>query len=216
MRTNRSKESVETYNKAAKNYQEKVMGIDLYNDTYDKFCALIDKKNPEILEVACGPGNVTKYLYSKRIDFKILVIDLAPSMIELAKINNPQADFKVMDCRNIEKLDKIFDAILCGFCMPYLSKQECNKMIADFSKLLKPEGVLYFSTMEDDYDKSGFETTSFSGQDRVYIYYHQADFLTECLISSGLNIIDFQRKDCPEPDGTFFTDMIFIARKNNN
>jgi len=216
MRTNRSKESVETYNKAAKNYQEKVMGIDLYNDTYDKFCALIDKKNPEILEVACGPGNVTKYLYSKRIDFKILGIDLAPSMIELAKINNPQADFQVMDCRNIEKLDKIFDAILCGFCMPYLSKQECNKMIADFSKLLKPEGVLYFSTMEDDYDKSGFETTSFSGQDRVYIYYHQADFLTECLISSGLNIIDFQRKDCPEPDGTFFTDMIFIARKNNN
>ena len=49
MRTNRSKESVETYNKAAKNYQEKVMGIDLYNDTYDKYCALIDKKNPEIL-----------------------------------------------------------------------------------------------------------------------------------------------------------------------
>jgi ubiquinone/menaquinone biosynthesis C-methylase UbiE len=216
MRTNRSKESVEIYNKAAKNYQEKVMGIDLYNDTYDKFCALIDKKNPEILEVACGPGNVTKYLYSKRLDFKILGIDLAPSMIELAKINNPKADFKVMDCRNIEKLDKIFDAILCGFCMPYLSKQECNKMIADFSKLLKPEGVLYFSTMEDDYDKSGFETTSFSGQDRVYIYYHQADFLTECLISSGLNIIDFQRKECPEPDGTFFTDMIFIARKNNN
>jgi len=216
MRTNRSKESVEIYNKAAKNYQEKVMGIDLYNDTYDKFCALIDKKNPEILEVACGPGNVTKYLYSKRLDFKIFGIDLAPSMIELAKINNPKADFKVMDCRNIEKLDKIFDAILCGFCMPYLSKQECNKMIADFSKLLKPEGVLYFSTMEDDYDKSGFETTSFSGQDRVYIYYHQADFLTECLISSGLNIIDFQRKECPEPDGTFFTDMIFIARKNNN
>ena len=153
------------------------MGIDLYNDTYDKFCALIDKKNPEILEVAWGPGNVTKYLYSKRIDFKILGIDLAPSMIELAKINIPKADF---------------------------------------SKLLKPEGVLYFSTMEDDYDKSGFETTSFSGQDRVYIYYHQADFLTECLISSGLNIIDFQRKECPEPDGTFFTDMIFIARKNNN
>ncbi len=214
MHKNRSKESIETYNKAAKNYQDKVMEIDLYNDTYDKFCALIDKKNPEILEVACGPGNVTKYLYSKRPDFKILGIDLAPNMIELAKINNPQADFKVMDCRNINKLNKKYDAIMCGFCMPYLSQQECSKLIADFSKLLNPNGLLYFSTMEDDYDKSGFETTSFSGQDRVYIYYHQADFLADCLITSGLKIIDLQRKDCPEPDGSFFTDMIFIARKN--
>lgn len=214
MRIKRNKESVETYNKAAKNYQDKVMDMVLYNDTYDKFCALIDKKNPEILEVACGPGNVTKYLSSKRIDFKILGIDLAPSMIELATINNPQADFKVMDCRTIEKLDQNFDAIMCGFCMPYLSQQECSKMITDFSKLLRPNGVVYFSTMEDDYEKSGYETTSFSGQVRVYIYYHQADFLAACLTTSGFKIIDLQRKDCPEPDGTFFTDMIFMARKN--
>lgn len=214
MRIKRNKESVETYNKAAKNYQDKVMDMVLYNDTYDKFCALIDKKNPEILEVACGPGNVTKYLSSKRIDFKILGIDLAPSMIELATINNPQADFKVMDCRHIEKLDKNFDAIMCGFCMPYLSQQECRKMITDFSKLLRPNGIVYFSTMEDDYEKSGYETTSFSGQDRVYIYYHQADFLADCLTTSRLQLIDLQRIDCPEPDGTFFTDMIFMARKN--
>lgn len=214
MRKNRSKESIETYNNAAKDYQDKVMEIDLYNDTYDKFCELIDKKNPEILEVACGPGNVTKYLYSKRPDFKILGIDLAPNMIELAKINNPQADFKVMDCRNIEKLNKKYDAIMCGFCMPYLSQQECSKLITDFSKLLNPNGLLYFSTMEDDYDKSGFETTSFSGGDRVYIYYHEADFLANCLMNSGLKTIDLQRKNCPEPDGSFFTDMIFIARKN--
>lgn len=214
MRTNRSKESAETYNNAAKNYQDKVMDMDLYNDTYDKFCSLIDKKNPDILEVACGPGNITKYLYSKRIDFKILAIDLAPSMIELAKINNPNGDFKVMDCRNIEELDKKFDAIICGFCMPYLSQNECSKMITDFSNLLRPNGLLYFSTMEDDYDKSGYETTSFSGEDMVYIYYHQADFLEDCLITNGLKTIYLERKDCPEPDGGVFSDMIFIARKN--
>ncbi|MFT5887060.1 MAG: ubiquinone/menaquinone biosynthesis C-methylase UbiE [Arcticibacterium sp.] len=56
MLIDRSKESVETYNKSAKEYLDKVIEIDLYNDTYDKFCELISKKNPEILEVACGPG----------------------------------------------------------------------------------------------------------------------------------------------------------------
>jgi len=196
-----------------KNYQDKVMGMDLYDDTYDMFCNLIEKKNAEIFEIASGPGNVTKYLLSKRPDFKITGSDIAPNMNKLAKINNPKADFLLMDCRDIEKLGRKFDAIMCGFCMPYLSKEECRKLISDTSKLLNPNGLLYFSTMEDDYDKSGFETTSFSGPDQVYIYYHQADYLMDCLTDNGFQIIEMQRKDCPEPDGTFFTDKIFIARK---
>ena len=214
MLIDRSKESVETYNISAKEYLSKVNKMDLYNDTYDRFCQVIMKKNPEILEIGCGPGNITKYLYSKRPDFKILGIDLAPSMIQLAQINNPQADFRVMDCRDIGKLNRKFEAIICGFCMPYLSKQEVSKMIADFSDLLKPNGLLYFSTMEDDYNKSGYVKTTFSGSNRVYIYYHQEDFLEGCLENSRLKIIDLQRKDCLESDGKVFSDMIFMARKN--
>lgn len=203
-----------TYNSAAKNYENKVMGMHLYDDTYDMLCKMIEKKNATIFEIASGPGNVTKYLLSKRPDFKISGSDIAPNMIELAKKNNPTADFQLMDCRDIEDLDRTFDAIVCGFCMPYLSKEECAKLIQDSSKLLNDNGLLHFSTMEDDYDKSGFETTSFSGQDQVYIYYHQADYLTNCLTENRFQIINIQRKNCPEPDGSFFTDMIFIARKS--
>jgi len=206
-------ETIETYNNAAERYQDKFMEMDLYNDTFDKFCNLIEKENAEIFEIATGPGNITRYLLSKRPDFKIFGIDLASNMIKLAKINNPEADFRVMDCKNICTLDRKFDAIMCGFCMPYLSKEECAKLIADSSELLSTNGLLYFSTMEDDYNKSRFETTSFSGQDRVYIYYHQADYLSDCLIKNGFEIIDLQRKDYPEPDGTFLTDMIFIMKK---
>lgn len=214
MRADRNKITIETYNNAAENYQERFMEMGLYHDTFDTFCALVENENAKIFEIACGPGNVTRYLLSKRPDFKLLGIDLAPNMIELAKINNPNADFEVMDCRDINKLENKFDAIMCAFCMPYLSKEECAELIADASKLLNPNGLLYLSTMEDDYDKSGFETTSFSGQDKVYIYYHQADYLLDCLIKNNLQTIDLQRKNCPEPDGTFFTDMIFIARRN--
>jgi len=56
----RNEVTVGTYNNAAKNYQDKVMGMDLYDDTYDMFCNLIEKKNAEIFEFASGPGNVTK------------------------------------------------------------------------------------------------------------------------------------------------------------
>ena len=158
----RNQESVETYNKSAENYSEKFMNMDLYNDTYDKFCELIKTENANILEIASGPGNVTKYLLNKNSSFNILGIDLAENMVELSKKNNPKANFEVFDCREILKLEKTFDAIMCAFCMPYLSNNECEKLILDSSKILNENGLIYISTMEDNYEKSGYELTSFS------------------------------------------------------
>lgn len=210
---NRIAETIKTYNVSAKNYQDKFMTMDLYNDTYDAFCKLIKKNHTNILEIATGPGNVTQYLYSKRPDFKIFGTDLAPEMIELAKQNNPQAEFDVMDCREIDAIDKQFDGIMCAFCLPYLSKEESKQLISNSSQLLNAEGILYLSCMEGDYTKSGYETTSFSGANRVFVYYHQADFLANCLTESGYEVLDLQRKKYPEPDGSFLIDMIFIAQK---
>jgi 2-polyprenyl-3-methyl-5-hydroxy-6-metoxy-1,4-benzoquinol methylase len=205
--------TIETYNKSAVAFQNKFMDMDLYNDTYDKFCSFIEIKEARILEIACGPGNITRYLLRKRPDFKILAIDLAEKMIDLARINNPAANFRVMDCRKIDQFNEQFDAIMGGFCMPYLSDQECGKLIRDASKLLNQNGVLYLSTMEDDCNKSGFETTSFSGSDKVYIYYHQSEFIINELKANGFMNIDVQRKNYPESNGTFTTDLIIIARK---
>ena len=211
----RIKETIETYNVSAKKYQDKFMEMDLYNDTYDRFCNLIKKNNAEIFEIATGPGNVVKYIHSKRPDFNIFGIDLSPNMVELAKQNNPQADFAVMDCREIHLINKKFDGILCAFCLPYLSKEESRELISCVSLLLESNGVLYISTMEGDYDKSDYETTSFSGTNRVFVYYHQAEFISDCLAKSGFKVLDLQRKKYPEPDGSFLTDMIFIARKKD-
>ena len=111
----------ETWNKVAELYQDKFMYLDLYNDTYDRFCELIEKPDPAIFEIGCGPGNITKYLLNKRPDFKIFAIDVAPKMIELARANNPTADFAVMDCRQIGSLRLKFDAIIpAGLAVIYL------------------------------------------------------------------------------------------------
>ncbi|PSL47928.1 methyltransferase family protein [Chitinophaga niastensis] len=207
----KNKTAISIFNKCANEYQDKFMDIDLYNDTFDLFCNNIVKENAHILEIACGPGNITKYLLKKRPDFKILGIDLSPNMIGLAKINNPTAEFQLMDCRDIGKIDKKYDAIMCGFCLPYLSKEESVKLISDAAGLLKSNGVLYLSTMEDDYSKSGFKRSA--AGDQMYINYHQADYLTRALKENGFKIIDVQRKDYPSQDGTKTTDLLIIAGK---
>ena len=100
----RYKETFETWNKVASLYQDKFMDLDLYNNTYDFICNSITRKNARILEIGCGPGNITKYLLSKRPDFDIYGIDIAPKMIELAKKNNPSASFEIMDIRQIDEI----------------------------------------------------------------------------------------------------------------
>ena len=207
----RYKITFETWNKVASMYQEKFMDLDLYDDSYDIFCQHIEKPNPIILEIGCGPGNITKYLLSKRPGFKIDAIDVAPNMIKLAKENNPTANFKVLDCREIEKLTDKYDAIICGFCLPYLSKEDSAKLIKDCYSLLNNNGILYLSAIEDDYKKSGFESGS-SG-DQTYVYYHSKNSLKNRLEENRFKLTNLIQKSYEKNDGTNQIHLILIAQK---
>ena len=202
--------AVSIFDYHAKDYQARFMEFDLYNDSFDVFCNALPKANASILELGCGPGNITRYLLKKRPDFKILGTDLAPNMLALARINNPTAEFKELDCRDILSLGTTYDGIMCGFCLPYLSKEEALQLIADAAKTLHPKGVLYLSTMEDDYSNSGWKTGS-SGKE-IYMHYHQADYLTAKLEASGFEVIDLRRKDFPETNGTITTDLLIVGQ----
>ena len=203
----------DSYNRLAKVYEEKFMDNPLYIDSYDDFCRFVTKKNATIFDIACGPGNISKYLLNKRPDYQIFGIDIAPNMIELAKKNNPSAEFEIMDCRAINTINKQFDAAICGFGLPYISKEEAISLIANLSKLISKDGYLYLSTMENDYKKSGVTKASTSN-DMAYIYYHSFDYLQTALNENEFSIVDFFRKDYPEQDGTNTIDLFIIAQKN--
>ncbi|MDK2771302.1 MAG: class I SAM-dependent methyltransferase [Flavobacterium sp.] len=179
----RYKETFETWNKVASLYQEKFMHLDLYNETYDFICNTITKEKAKILDVGCGPGNISKYLLSKRPDYAIFGIDIAPNMVELAKKNNPTADFLVMDSRNINEIQAKFDAIVCGFCLPYLSDLDCEKFLADCYHLLHENGLIYLSFVEGDPKKSDFQTSSTGN--RAYFYFHDINELKNQLSLAG-------------------------------
>jgi predicted TPR repeat methyltransferase len=204
--------TIQTYNAVVLNYEAKFMQMDLYNDTYDAFCAKL-KIQARVLDIGCGPGNITQYFLRTRPDLAITGIDLAPNMIERATVNCPGANFIVKDALKIDELTDTYDGIVIGFCMPYLSKDDCTKLIQLCSKKLTAQGLIYISSMEDDYSKSGFETTSFSDEKQVYVYYHQAQYIQTALTNNGFDVLQIERKAYPEADGTFLTDMIFIAQK---
>ncbi len=203
--------AVEAFDLRAGLYQEKFMDVGLYHVSLDLFCQLVAPVGAELLELACGPGNVTRYLLEKRPDLRILGTDLSPNMIELATRNNPAATFQLLDCRAPLSLGRRFDAILCGFGLPYLTREEAVQLIADAATALRPGGVLYLSTMEDDYAKSG--PRSSSQGDVLYMYFHQADYLSEAIAGQGLIVKHLERITYGQQPDCLTTDLVLVAQK---
>ena len=205
--------SVKRFDEFASVYAERFKNVDSYLSSIDKFCDLIIKNKPSILELACGPGNVTQYIKDKFPDSKYIAIDLAPNMIDIAKQEVNGVDFRVMDVRKTSTFNTNFDAIMCSFCLPFLSKSDTYKLIADCADKLNENGVIYISTMEGDESKAGFETTSFSGDSEIYFNYHKQQDIEKALLGNGFQIENFKRQDYLESDGSALTDMIFIGIK---
>jgi ubiquinone/menaquinone biosynthesis C-methylase UbiE len=162
--------AVELFNNAAGLYMQKYMDVSAYWQSLDLLCVQLPA-GASILELACGPGNITAYLLHKRPDLRILGTDLAPEMLRLAAANNHTATFMELDLRNISVLNSKYDAVICGFGLPYLDWEQAPQLIKDSIGLLKTDGLLYFSFMEGDYSQSGLQRSS-SGNE-LYIYIHE-------------------------------------------
>ena len=208
----RYKETFETWDKVASLYEERFMDLDLYDQTYDLICSSVRDKNAKILEIGCGPGNITKYLLNKRPDFEIFGIDISPNMIKLAKKNNPTAKFKVMDSREISMLKTKYNVIICGFCLPYLSENDCEKLILDFAQRVNGDGLVYISFMEGNANQSGFQASSTG--DRVYFYYHELKKLNAQLHSNGFEALKTFKVPYTRADLTKEIHTIVIAKKS--
>lgn len=202
-------ETIQTWDKVAQLYQETFMDLPLYDHTYDQLCALLPQA-AHIFEIGCGPGNITKYLLSKQPDCTIDAIDTSPRMIELARVNNPSASFFVMNCRQIDSIQTQYDAVVCGFCLPYLSEEDCAKLVSDCKNILHDNGIFYLSFVEGAPSLSGYQTGS-SG-DRMYFYYHELANLQDQLKANGFKVVQLLPVDYPKKDGTIEVHTVVIAQ----
>lgn len=203
--------AVSVFDKAAQTYQEKYMDVTAYAESLDLFCESLMAK-AKVLELACGPGNVTQYLLNKRADLEVLATDLAPAMLDLAKLNVPTANFELLDCRAIGQLTDSYNGIICAFGFPYLSKQEALQFIADAALLLLEGGLLYISTMEDDYSNSKWMRSKTENTEELFMHYHEAKYLISALESSGFQLLHVGLVPLPIPDGNI-QDLVLVAQK---
>ena len=70
------------------------------------------------------------------------------NIIDQNKKNAPQAQFKVMDIRNINFDNHYFEAIICLATLTYVDDIDCKKILDKFDKILKKEGLIVINIIE--------------------------------------------------------------------
>lgn len=199
------------FDKHAESYMERFMDVSMYAKSFDFLLSCIKKGEVELLEIACGPGNITQYLLTKNENLKFDSTDLSPNMIALAKQNNPTANCFLLDAREIKDLGKKYDVIIAGFAFPYLNLKEVEQFIADAAGMLNEQGLLYISTMEDDYEKSGMVRSSKG--DEMMMHFYTEKILNEILAKNKFNIRYVERIRTIMTNGAEVVDLQLVCSR---
>jgi SAM-dependent methyltransferase len=198
------------FHKHAETYRDKYMDLTMYDDYYRQFCDALRPGPARVLDAACGPGAVSRYLKARRPELDLLGIDLAPRMVEFAREAVPSARFAVHDCRRLAELQGPFDGIICAFGLPYLSLEEATTFIKAAGQALMPGGVLYLSTMLGKPEDSGVQRSSTG--DQVYVYFHSEEQILLSLHACRFAILHQAKIPSPAAASKKTTDLLVIAK----
>lgn len=127
-------------------------------------------KSGLILDAGCGFGRDTKVFIDR--GFKVIGIDLSEKLLEIAKINIPQAKFIKMDLRILDFPDNYFDAIWCNAVLLHLSIEDIKKALDEFYRVLKHGGKLFVSFKKGEGSREFVETFS-SNSSRFFTFLTQ-------------------------------------------
>jgi ubiquinone/menaquinone biosynthesis C-methylase UbiE len=210
--TTNNQKAVDLFNKLADSYQERFFSVDHYKESLKILLEQLEDGS-NVLDIACGPGNISHYLLERLPGLKLLGIDLAPNMIDLARKNNPGARFLVYDALLIDHLESNFDAVVIGFLFPYLSIDQVELFLFKVYEKLNENGIIYLSTMEDLYENSRLKKSS-TGEE-LMMHYYEADFLQRLLEQIGFQVISTKKQPFAVSETESDTDLIIIARKRS-
>lgn len=172
----------QTYNRIAEDWHQDHQADDWWVKGTDKFISFLKPGNL-VLDVGCAGGIKSKHFLKNGL--QVVGIDFSEKMIEIAQRELPGEKFLVLDLKDVDKLEYLFDGIFMQAVLLHIPKKEVADDLRKVTEKLKKGGYLYIAVkekkpqgqeeeikIESDYSYSYERFFSYFTVDEIELYLH--------------------------------------------
>jgi SAM-dependent methyltransferase len=100
--------------------------------------ALLEQSEPgsPVADIGCGPGHVGAWMAGQGA--RAVGIDLSPAMVEIARRDHPEVEFRVGDLLSLPARDEEFAAAVVLYSIIHLDPAELAPAFAEIRRSLRP------------------------------------------------------------------------------
>ena len=138
---------IDCYNKTAKKYADKFID-ELSKKHLDRILlksfANENLNKGQLIDLGCGPGQTTKYLFDCGLT-ELIGIDISPEMVAVAKNSNPSLKFETADILKLKYPDKTFGSAIAFYSIIHFEYAQLKIAFKEIKRVLTDNGQFLFS-----------------------------------------------------------------------
>ncbi len=138
-----------------------------------------------VLVPGCGDGRDSRFLAA--LGLTVQSFDLSEAMLKIARAQDPDGSYSLMDLRNMDQCPGPFDGVFASGCLYHLTKAEFARCVGACRGLLAEEGVFYLNVKRGQGERfeekpgptypGGAEARERLQGRRYYAYYQREELL---------------------------------------
>jgi ubiquinone/menaquinone biosynthesis C-methylase UbiE len=135
-----------------------------------------------VLDVGCGPGRLAGLLQERGL--QVIGIDLSPGMIEIARRDHPDLDFRVGSMTDLELPDRELGGVISWWSIIHLPRDVVPQAFDEFYRVLAPGSVLLLGFHVGE--ESTHKTSGYGGHPmNIHVHRWTPAALTEIAVAAG-------------------------------
>lgn len=203
-------EIIKLYSEYSSQFDEKIGSLKNYDESYTDFVTKAERKE-NLLDLACGPGNVSIFIKKLKPKIEITGVDLSEEMLQIAEDKIGEGNFYKSNILSICIPEKKYDLITCAFGIPYIKNSEIEGFIRELTRFSKKGTTVYISCMAGE--KLSEEPMSFAKNKTLIVQRYKKNDIIDNFKKFYFALKSYKTIEYKEPDGSSTTDMIFNFRK---